>query len=75
MAEAVGLNIDDYRVCIADPTHRQALGEERAAATALPIDSTPTLVVDGEQRIVGVPDYAALRQVIETRLGQAGLSR
>jgi protein-disulfide isomerase len=75
MADAVGLNIEDYRACTVDPTHRQALAEERAAAAALPIDSTPTLVIDGEQRLVGVPDYAALRQAIDARLGQAGSGR
>ncbi|HUG47426.1 MAG TPA: thioredoxin domain-containing protein [Candidatus Limnocylindria bacterium] len=71
MAEGAGLELEGYRACVADPTVRQRVLDERAAAAAVPIQSTPTLVLDGEQQIVGVPDYAALRAAIDERLTEA----
>jgi protein-disulfide isomerase len=71
IAETVGLDMEAYRACVADPAQRQALLDERTAAGAVPIDSTPTLVIDGEQRIVGVPEYGTLRQALDTRLAQS----
>jgi protein-disulfide isomerase len=73
IAAAVGLDLDAYRACQADQAERQAVIDERAAAAAVPINSTPTLVINGEQRIVGVPEYAELRQAIDARLTQAGI--
>lgn len=71
IAQAVDLDMDAYGACIADPAQRQALLDERTAAGAIPIDSTPTLVIDGQQRIVGVPEYATLRQALDARLAQS----
>jgi protein-disulfide isomerase len=75
IASAVGLDLDAYRACQADPAERQAVADERLAAAAVPIASTPTLVIDGEQRIVGVPEYSVLRQAIEARLAQAAANQ
>jgi len=75
IAEAVGLEMDEYDACVADPAQRQAVLDERAAASSEGIASTPTLVIDGQPPIVGVPDYADLRQVLDGLLEQANLSR
>jgi protein-disulfide isomerase len=71
IAETVGLDMATYQACVADPAQRQAVLDERSAAGAVPIESTPTLVIDGEQRVVGVPDYNALREALNARLAQA----
>jgi len=75
MGEAVGLDADTQRACIADPAVRQEVTDERAAAAELQINSTPTLVIDDEQRIQGVPDYASLQAAIEARLAQSRAER
>jgi len=74
MAEAVGLDMDAYRTCIADPAQRQAVVDERAAASREGIASTPTLVIEGQSPIVGVPDYSALRQALDGLLEEADAS-
>ncbi len=71
MAMAVGLDMEAYRACRADPVQRQAVLDDTTAAAAIPVNSTPTLVIDGEQIIVGVPEYATLRQALDARLAQA----
>jgi len=72
MAEAVGLDMDAYRACIADPTEAQAVLDARETADSVPISSTPTLVIDGGQPIVGVPDYNELSAALDAALAAGG---
>jgi len=70
IAEAVGLDMDAYSACVPDPAQRQAVLDARAAASSEGIASTPTLLIEGQPPIVGVPDYANLRQVLDGLLEQ-----
>lgn len=69
IAEAAGLEMQAFAACYADPSQRQAVQQARQEAAAVPISSTPTLVLNGDQQIVGVPSYADLRAAIEAVLG------
>jgi protein-disulfide isomerase len=71
MAEAVGLDMAAFSACTADPAARQSVIQDRDAAAAVPVESTPTLVLNGERVVVGVPSYAELQAIIEAELAEA----
>jgi protein-disulfide isomerase len=70
IASAVGLDLATFRACQDDPTLAQAVAAERSAGQAVPVSSTPTLMV-GDEKIVGVPAWADLQAAIERQLAQA----
>jgi protein-disulfide isomerase len=59
MAELVGIDRDDFLAALDDPKHLNAVEEETAAARELGVNSTPTLVVNGELN-PGVPQWEEL---------------
>ena len=69
MALAIGLDLSSFRACQDDPTVAQAVAAERSAGQAVPVNSTPTLVV-GDEPIVGVPAWDDLKATIERKLAQ-----
>ena len=72
MAELVGLDRAAFLAEMWDPTiYQKAVEAEAAEAAALGIDSTPTLVVNGEF-IRGIPDWGVLAAAIEAAAGGAG---
>lgn len=69
IASAVGLDLATFRACQDDQSVAQTVTAERSAGQALPVSSTPTLVV-GDEVIVGVPSWADLKAAIEQQLAQ-----
>lgn len=74
IAERVGLNMDDYRVCRDSDAALQAILAERDTARAIPINSTPSLII-GERIFAGVPQYEQLQAVIEEAIEAANGGR
>jgi protein-disulfide isomerase len=70
IAERVGLQMDDYRACRDSDAARQAIAAQSNEARAIPINSTPSLIV-GDRLFTGVPQYAELRQAIDEELAAA----
>lgn len=70
IASAVGLDLATFRACQDEPAVAQAVAAERSAGQAVPVNSTPTLIV-GDEPIVGVPAWNDLKEVIDRQLAQA----
>lgn len=68
MADKLTLDRASWDACIADPARLDEIRRDTADAATAGINSTPTIVVDG-QRIVGMPrTYDELAAVIRARL-------
>lgn len=63
VADAVGLDRAAWDACVAQPDARTATTARTSAALAQGINSTPTLVING-QAYVGVPSYDQLAALI-----------
>jgi protein-disulfide isomerase len=63
VADAAGVDRMAWDVCFAKPDARTAVTSTTSAALALGINSTPTLVLNGQQ-FVGVPNYDQLATLI-----------
>lgn len=72
MAEAVGLERSAFLAALDDPAHAAAVRTETAAAGALGVTSTPTLIVNGEV-IAGVPAWEDLRARIDSAAASASV--
>lgn len=64
IAELVGLDREAFLEAMADPQHLAAVEAEYASGVELGVNSTPTLVVNGEL-VRGVPDWDELSAQIE----------
>ena len=70
MADAVGLNRASFESCLGDPAIRSGVQMELAEGAAKGINSTPTLYVNGQQK-VGLPTYDELAAAITQAAGSA----
>jgi protein-disulfide isomerase len=70
VADAVGVNRTDWDTCFARPETRTPITARTTAAFAAGINSTPTLVVNG-QKFAGVPNYDQLATLIRQLAGPA----
>jgi protein-disulfide isomerase len=70
VAERVGLNVVDWKACVARGDVRPPITSRTQAAIGRGINSTPTLVVNG-QSVVGVPDYDQLAATIRSMASPA----
>lgn len=68
IADAAGLDRTAFDACFARGDVRAPITAATSQAATIGINSTPTLVVNGE-RLVGVPAYADLASLIERLLG------
>lgn len=66
IASAVGLDLDQFRTCRADASLKQALVDSKAQGSALGVNATPTLTVNG-QKVAGT-GYPELKAAIDTAL-------
>ncbi len=71
IAELVGLDRAEFLAALDKPEYRDAVEAERATAVDLTINSTPTLVVNGEL-IRGVPEWEDLDALIRDAATAAG---
>ncbi len=71
IAQAVGLTLDPYRACVADPETDARIESDRAEFKAAGGHALPTLWIDGRQ-LVGAQPRAALDRVITEALSRAG---
>lgn len=70
IADKAGVDRAAFDACFAGAEVRSPINATTAQAAAAGINSTPTLVVNGE-RIVGVPAYADLAALIDRLAGQS----
>jgi len=70
IAEMAGLDLDAYDACMATGEQQSAARSQTAEGFALGINSTPTLVINGE-RYDGQISAAAIGQAIEAAAGDA----
>jgi protein-disulfide isomerase len=69
IALKVGLNLGPFDTCLADPAKAAAVQAERTAGTALGVQGTPSIFVDGKQ--VTLTTYADLAALIRSLAGPA----
>ena len=62
-ANQIGLNVETFRACMANPDTTQEIEKTTAEGQNLTVTGTPTIFVNG-RRIVG-PDEALLKQFID----------
>jgi protein-disulfide isomerase len=72
VADAAGLDRTAFDACFERPDPRAVIQAQTAEAVQRGINSTPTLIVNG-QPIVGVPEYEQLKSVIEGLAAAAGV--
>jgi protein-disulfide isomerase len=71
IAQAVGLNLDTYNSCLADPSQRQAVQSETTQGRAQGVSSTPTLSIDGQLH-TDFQSYGDLTAAIDAELAKTG---
>ena len=71
IAELVGLDRAEFLAALDKPEYRTAVEAERAAAVDLTVNSTPTLVVNGEL-VRGVPTWEDLDTAVREAAAAAG---
>ena len=71
VAQSVGLSLDPFRACVADPQTDRRIEADRADFKAAGGYALPTIWVDG-QELVGAQQRAALEKVIDSARGRAG---
>jgi uncharacterized membrane protein/predicted DsbA family dithiol-disulfide isomerase len=71
LAQTVGLSLDAYRACVADPKTDESIEADRAVFKAAGGYALPTIWIDGQQ-LVGAQLRAALEKVIGDALARAG---
>jgi len=71
--EAAGLDLPALRAALDDRRYRELILAEAASASALGVDGTPTMFVNGKP-LVGSRDTATMEQVIDEHLAQARAS-
>jgi protein-disulfide isomerase len=69
LAQKVGLDQPTFDTCLADPAKAAAVQAERTAGTALGVQGTPSIFVDGKQ--VTLTTYADLAALIRSLAGPA----
>jgi protein-disulfide isomerase len=70
MAVAIGLEREAFIAELANPEHPEAVQAERAEGEAAGVNSTPSLIVNGEL-IRGVPQWEELKSAIEAAAEEA----
>jgi predicted DsbA family dithiol-disulfide isomerase/uncharacterized membrane protein len=71
VAQAVGLGLDPYRACVADPKTDERIESDHAAFKAAGGYALPTIWIDGQQ-LVGAQPRAALEKALGDALSRAG---
>jgi predicted DsbA family dithiol-disulfide isomerase len=71
LAQTVGLSLDPYRACVADPKTDERIESDRTVFKAAGGYALPTIWIDGQQ-LVGAQLRAALEKVIGDALARAG---
>jgi protein-disulfide isomerase len=69
IARKLGLDMNAFGACIADGKTAQAVRDETAKAGAVPVSSTPTLVVNGQK--VSSLDFAVITKAIDDAIAAA----
>ena len=70
MAANVGVKADEFGACLANHEYASKVMEEREAFSALGLEFTPTVFINGE-KIVGLGEYEVYREAIEKALAEA----
>ncbi len=68
LAQQVGLNMTQFTSCINNNSDASIVTQEKAAATAAGVNSTPTFFINGQQ-IIGAQPYSAFQQALNSALG------
>jgi hypothetical protein len=71
IAQAVGIPLESYRACVADPATDARIEADRAEFKAAGGFALPTIWIDGRE-LVGAQSGEALKQAIENALARAG---
>lgn len=71
IAQQVGLNIPTFTSCVNNNTDANIVTQEKNAATAVGINSTPSFLING-QTITGAQPYSVFQQALDAALTQAG---
>ena len=70
-AADLGLNSESFSACLDAGEDLPAIREDLATGRAAGVNATPVFVING-QRLVGPQRFDAFRQVIATKLAEAG---
>jgi protein-disulfide isomerase len=67
LAQQVGLNMSTFTSCVNNNTDANIVAQEKGAAAAAGIDSTPSFIVDGTV-ITGAQPYSVFQQALDAAL-------
>lgn len=70
LGQQVGLDMSTFTSCVQNNSDASIVTQEKTAATAQGVDSTPTFYINGTQ-ILGAQPYAQFQAAIETALAAA----
>ncbi|MEN9649679.1 MAG: hypothetical protein RL094_646 [Candidatus Parcubacteria bacterium] len=73
-ATQLGLDIAKFRVSVKDPKHEESVNKDRRDATAMGINSTPTLIINGTEAVRGAIPYETLRKLVLEAYNATGTS-
>jgi protein-disulfide isomerase len=68
-AEGIGLQMDEFKACVAAKTHSAAVNEDYAAAVGAGVESTPSFLVNG-QLLVGAQPFSVFQTAIDGELAK-----
>ncbi len=67
LGQQVGLNMTTFTSCVNNNSDASIVAQEKSAATAAGVNSTPTVFING-QTVTGAQPYAAFKTVIDAAL-------
>jgi len=67
LAQRVGLNIPTFTTCINNNADANIVAQEKSAATAIGVDSTPSFLINGTM-ISGAQPYSVFQQALDAAL-------
>ncbi len=68
-ARGAGLDMEKWGGCVREGRHRAAIEADRRLGASLGVNATPTVFV-GRAKLVGVPGYEELAEVVRAELGR-----
>lgn len=66
-AKEIGINVENYKKCLADGKFKQGIDDENALASKMGASGTPTFYVNGKQ-LVGAQPYSEFQKAIDEAL-------
>lgn len=70
-AQKLGLDMTKFNADIQDPKYPQEITQDQADATAMGINATPTLIINGSEVSIGAISYDKLKSLIDSAMASS----